>query len=123
MFPDIKINIGVTEKYLISTGITVLGTYSTGAGTMAGLVFLTFEGQKILFDNLKDKYQKANYGIYVANIESPGAYPKAIFFDASDGSTIGWYHTIVQGAPTMQYHIYSKFLQDLKSAKKVTECN
>lgn len=37
--------------------------------------------------------------------------------DHLNGSSIGWHHTFVKGAPTMQYHIYLKFLQELNTLR------
>lgn len=100
-------------------GVWVLGVVNSGAGAVGGGLAVTFQGQEHILRMSAENYSQngQGMGIYAVNVSAPGAFPRAMLFNAVDGSSIGWHHTIVKGAPTMQYHIYLKFLQELKNVR------
>lgn len=100
-------------------GIWILGMVNTGLGAVSGGLAVTLQGQEHIFRMKAENYLQngQGMGIYVINVSAPGAFPRAMLFNAVDGSSIGWHHTIVKGAPTIQYHIYLKFLQELKTVR------
>ena len=108
------------NRYMVEgVGIWVLGMVNTGAGAVSGGLAVTFQGQEHILHMRAEKYLQngQGMGIYAVNVTAPGALPRAMLFNAVDGSSIGWHYTIVKGAPTMQYHIYLKFLQELKTLR------
>ena len=99
---------GILEK--ASKQITGKGS---AVATITNAAIVTYEGNRYKFASMLANYQATGngMGIYVLNVSAPGAFPRAVMFNANNGQTPGWYHTTVKGAPTLQYHIYLKFLQ------------
>ena len=107
-------------RYMVEgVGVWVLGMINAGAGAVSGGLVVTIQGQEHILRMSAENYLQngQGMGIYAINVTAPGAFPRAMLFNAADGSSIGWHHTIVKGAPTMQYHIYLKFLQELKTVR------
>ncbi|WP_423129759.1 hypothetical protein [Gaoshiqia sp. Z1-71] len=110
----------LVARYMVEgVGLWVLGMVNSGAGTVTGGLAITVQGQEHLVEMKYENYVQngQGMGMYVINIDAPGAIPRAMLFNAVDGSSIGWYHTTVNGAPTMPYHIYLKFLRELNNVQ------
>lgn len=131
LFPSLSFD-SKTEfrRYMIEgAGVYIAGMLekayeqTTGKGsavaTIATAAIVTYEGARYKFASMLADYQATGdgKGIYVLNVSAPGAFPRAVMFNANNGQSLGWYHTTVKGAPTMQYHIYLKFLQELGNVR------
>ena len=103
----------ITRYMVEGVGVWILGMVNSGAGTVTGGLAITVQGQEHLVKMKPENYLQngQGMGMYAINVNAPGAFPRAMLFNAVDGSSIGWHHTTVKGAPTMQYHIYLKFFE------------
>ena len=121
LFPNQKYDRDkVVTRYMVEgVGVWTLGMVNTGLGAVSGGLAVTFQGQEHILRMKAENYLQngQGLGIYVINVSAPGAFPRAMLFNAVDGSSIGWHHTTVQGAPTMPYHIYLKFLKGLNTIR------
>jgi hypothetical protein len=117
LFPSLDYDVNKeTNKYLIeSGGVVVLGMVNSGVGTVLGLGVVAIEGSEIMLKNMNAKYQATGdrKGLFVVNVKSPGAVPKAAIFNASNGGFLGWYYTTISGAPMLEYYQYQKMLKQL----------
>ncbi|MDD2963566.1 MAG: DUF6443 domain-containing protein [Bacteroidales bacterium] len=110
----------VVTRYLVEgVGVWILGMVNTGLSAVSGGLAVSIQGQEHILRMKAENYLQngQGLGIYVINVSAPGAFPRAMLFNAVDGSSIGWHHATVQGAPTMPYHIYLKLLKELNTIR------
>lgn len=106
----------IIESLVEGPGVLVIGAVNTGAGVVAGGFVIIVNGETMKMQWMQENYQNNGngMGLYVFNVNAPGALPRAAIFCASDGSFVGWHHTIVKGAPSIQYHQYLTLLRELR---------